>query len=203
MHKNTLDLPSRVARLIKFMALLQQGEQTKLAASRCLVPACATRVLAEQKFIEVTGKTSSLKIVKFFSMDETDLQLMADEIWKESKKPPVKLRSLSYTKPLPPVLETPLPPFLPLTVLEDISKHIAAISSLLGVQCNSKTPPGMAQVNIRQQMENAELKQKLVRSEQELQDAKKALKKVAQGMREQADKFDGVEQKIGPEENIV
>ena len=203
MKRDRLDLPTRITRLIKFVELLEQGHQTKTSAKVCLVPPCSLRVLVEQKFVETTGVRAGLKVVKVHPMDEAALQLMAEEIWKEANKPPTYHIKTSSTKSLPPILETPLPPFLPLTILEDVSKHIASIASLLGVQCSSKTPPGMAQVIIRQQVENAQLKQKLVQSEQELQDAKKALKKVAQGMREQADKFDNVEKKIAPSEEDV
>ena len=55
MHKNTLDLATRIERLVKFLYLLEQGNQTKAAAKVCFVPACSLRVLVEQKFVETTG----------------------------------------------------------------------------------------------------------------------------------------------------
>jgi FtsZ-binding cell division protein ZapB len=120
---------------------------------------------------------------------------MAEEIWKEANKP-ASTNANALVRSMPPVLDTPLPPFLPITVLEDISNHIAAIASRLSMQCSSKTPPGMAQIIIRLQMENAELKQQLTQSQQEVQDVRKSLRKIAQGMREQAEKFDATEKKF-------
>jgi FtsZ-binding cell division protein ZapB len=194
-----ISLEEKVARLTMYISLLKEGKKTKDSAALCKVPLCTLRVLERNNFVTVVGKLSSLKVTHVEDISPDVMPLVVDEIWKETRIPSAP-RSVSsmvkVIKNLPETLTEPLPPLLPHTLLEKVSHHIAAIASDLGLQCSGKTPPGMAQVISKLQMENGELRGKNKKLEQDLFDAQKRLRRVAQNMRDQAEKFEKVGDKI-------
>ncbi len=197
MGSKGISLDEKVGRLVRYIDLLKEGCLTKNASILSKVPSCTLRVLERNKYIEIMGQRNSLKVTRIESISPEVMPLLVEEIWKEkepSHLPPSSI--VREIKKLPETLNEALPPLLPHTLLEKVSHHIAAIASEFGLQCSGKTPPGMAQVISKLQLENNELRTTNKKLEEDLLDAHKQLRKVAQNMRDQADKFEKVGNKI-------
>jgi hypothetical protein len=190
-----LPLSVRVERLAKFVDYLRAGNAVKDATNKSTVPTNTLRIFVEQGFIQTTGHRSSLKVIKIADLDSESLQLMAEAVWGEEKNSKPSLTSQAVRQ-LPPTMDLPPTPFLPHTLLEKVSHHTGVIATELSLQCSGKTPPGMAQLIVKLQMENGELKKKLYKRDQEFDELSKQLRKVAQSMRDQAGKFEIVGSKI-------
>ncbi|MFA5396482.1 MAG: hypothetical protein WC346_10790 [Methanogenium sp.] len=193
MGTKCISLEEKINRLLNYISLLKEGKKTRDAAAQCKLPLGTLRVLERNNYVTIAGKNTGLRVTHVEDVSPDVMPLLIDEIWKGTKTPSLPASSVvKKIKKLPETLTDPLPPLLPHTLLEKVSHHIAAIASDLGLQCSGKTPPGMAQVISKLQLENNDLRTINKKLEEDLLDAHKQLRKVAQNMRDQADKFEKV-----------
>ncbi len=100
--------------------------------------------LVRAGYITSTGHTSTVQYALPKAADDEAVKLMAMCLSAHAGRNgngPAKVKRAALE---PPPVE-PLPAFMPLSQTEEISKHLAILANLLGLQFNGKTPPGFYQ----------------------------------------------------------